>query len=1497
MAAVLVSTLVFAQETDTTFHEKDAPAAGESALSFSQNSQNSAEEIVYSNDADSDEDGVSDYDEIYTYGTNPLRESTDGDAYDDGQELFGYSPANYGELGGQMPSYVKWPGNSPFVASYPQIDFKVDPQFKVFIHKELHFANRTQVNVEHTFGTIVTRGITSSVGVGGSHTGGGYTDVSNKATDAEVSQNWRNNFNSKQIVSSQTAINGETKTANIGVKIKAGADAHALLPIPFVYGKAYLLAEPEFGYKTVAENKITTNKQSGTSKEVLEGGAVANSRVVESGSSTGAFSSSTLATTVTNSISTTVSSVDLYTIGTAEEWEEGWSQDTTNAAKLRFMFNIVNSGTDRTVGISDLRFTIKIGPYTKTYPDLTQQGVSLPALNPGELRNYNAEVILTLDELKEFDTNGKVQIYVEDYNLGNSNEEAYAQDAYDGGVLFVIYDGSKDYGSNIEFYLVHAGPTDTYLDLINRLNKTVPVGSPSNPKKTLDFVVVNNSLKAIKGIEVADNAAWFVQTEGISEKPFLFKEINGGGRKAILTYSKDSDGDFYPDRIERKIGTNQDDTSSFPAPKVAAAYFIDGITLADGIPAVSYKVKLGNLGNYDAYGLEARMFSPDFETNITNELAGGAVRIKPGQTIVLNETLKWTTGGKMEQGNTNLASLGRGATATARVIGSADNPPVTITGQPANEIIDGNVGSFSFFNGEGAWQINLSNYEIVDRVRLNLGSGAVVRVWASYDGTNWKFVGGEPTGYWGTGWNDIQFAPMAIKYVKITLHPNGDTPILREVEVLGYQYNGKSLLDLTQPRIEILYNTPRGDERFVTAETIPNANASIEKLSEKMLRSLHLDANVPESITYGDSGEIKMSFTNPSMIDISKGRMAVSFLGPDGSAVKEFVLNTDFPQGFSSTKVTLNTGELNKSLIGKTLAVFIAAADHNNVMIAETLERVKIENPVKITNYAPGDVPAVISLNRKGSQMFSIFTSANSPLNYKWFLDGVQVTGANLQAYNYKARTLGNRTLKVEVTDGTYENSHSWAIEVTGTPNRAPMLEQMRNFTVNVSKSVIVTPNASDLDNDSLTYAFSGALEFADIGNGSWKAVPPEKGVFKMTLAVTDEESASTNQSFTVTAIIPNRAPVLEPIPNITAVVGQNIIVTPKASDADNDTLIYTFNGNLEFSDLGNGSWAAIPQQKGVFKITLTVADKDNASANQSFTVNVLLPNRAPALDPIPNITVNVGNSVLVTPRASDADNDTLNFSFASSLAFSGLNNGSWAATPQQNGTYSVTVSVSDPSGASATQGFFVFANSVPLPGNNTTLPLPGNNTTPTPSPGNNTTLPLPGNNTTIPLPGNNTTIPLPGNNTTLPPANGTDNTSTTTPAKPPIITGAGGGGGGGGAESSGAKCGAGYELVNGKCVQKQTLAATRADNNEAGIISEDTPEKPAVQVLPQTASRTPQSENENPEMVTMLLTAVKNPRALGAIAVMLVVGAVYYLFTRKYKIVFETSGGEKSEQ
>jgi hypothetical protein len=130
---------------------------------------------------DGDYDTIPDYAEAYMVGTSVPDENTDGDKFDDGQELFGRTFCPGGDTTGGygiyprtqdvsfitciMPSWIRPPGDSPFVAAYPVIDFLVDPATIEVMTKEIRTIERTITQGEEiSTGFAETEGNSTTVG-------------------------------------------------------------------------------------------------------------------------------------------------------------------------------------------------------------------------------------------------------------------------------------------------------------------------------------------------------------------------------------------------------------------------------------------------------------------------------------------------------------------------------------------------------------------------------------------------------------------------------------------------------------------------------------------------------------------------------------------------------------------------------------------------------------------------------------------------------------------------------------------------------------------------------------------------------------------------------------------------------------------------------------------------------------------------------------------------------------------------------------------------------------------------------------------------------------------------------------------------------------------------------------------------------------------------------------------------------------------------------------
>ncbi len=150
-----------------------------------------------------------------------------------------------------------------------------------------------------------------------------------------------------------------------------------------------------------------------------------------------------------------------------------------------------------------------------------------------------------------------------------------------------------------------------------------------------------------------------------------------------------------------------------------------------------------------------------------------------------------------------------------------------------------------------------------------------------------------------------------------------------------------------------------------------------------------------------------------------------------------------------------------------------------------------------------------------------------------------------------------------------------------------------------------------------------------------------------------------------------NRAPVLDPIADITVNEGDTVSFSPTGSDPDGDTLTYTYSGWM-----GGSSYTTDYDDAAGSPYTVTVSVSDGSlTDSQDVTVIVNNVNRVPILDPISDITVNEGDNVSFSPTGSDPDGDALTFTYSGWMTSSSYTTDydDAAGSP-----YTVTVSVSD---------------------------------------------------------------------------------------------------------------------------------------------------------------------------------------------------------------------------
>ncbi|MCK5829042.1 MAG: putative Ig domain-containing protein [Methylococcales bacterium] len=203
----------------------------------------------------------------------------------------------------------------------------------------------------------------------------------------------------------------------------------------------------------------------------------------------------------------------------------------------------------------------------------------------------------------------------------------------------------------------------------------------------------------------------------------------------------------------------------------------------------------------------------------------------------------------------------------------------------------------------------------------------------------------------------------------------------------------------------------------------------------------------------------------------------------------------------------------------------------------------------------------------------------------------------------------------VTVSDGQLDNSASfnWTISV-GNVNVAPVITSPGNQTNMVGQTINLQINATDANNDTLTYTATGLGSDLAI-NGSTGVITgtissAAIGTHSITVAVSDSQlENSTTFNWTISTSNTNVAPVIAAPENQTNIVGNSINLQILATDANNDTLSYAATGlpsglvinnttGLISGNLGTGT-------EGDYTVNITVSDGEfSATTSLTWKVN-----------------------------------------------------------------------------------------------------------------------------------------------------------------------------------------------------------------------------------------------------------------------------------------------------
>ncbi len=269
---------------------------------------------------------------------------------------------------------------------------------------------------------------------------------------------------------------------------------------------------------------------------------------------------------------------------------------------------------------------------------------------------------------------------------------------------------------------------------------------------------------------------------------------------------------------------------------------------------------------------------------------------------------------------------------------------------------------------------------------------------------------------------------------------------------------------------------------------------------------------------------------------------------------------------------------------------------------------------------------------------------------------------------------------------------------------------------VNEGDTISVNAFASDPGTaDTFTYAWSVEKDgqpFAlpggtDATSSSFAFIPTDNGDYVITLTITDDDGGSdTTTSTTIT--VDNVAPTGSISGDDTSDEGSTVNYSFALADPGSDDT-HTYSWSVEKdgqafvlpggTDTASSSFAFVPTDNGDYAVTVVVTDDDGGT--NTYTHNLSVENVAPT----PSITgapatsdegatINLGSSIV-----DPGDDDTHTYSWSvtkDGQAYGAAgSNDSFSFTPDDNGTYVVTLETTDDDGATGTTTATITVNNV----------------------------------------------------------------------------------------------------------------------------------------------------------------------------------------------------------
>ena len=253
--------------------------------------------------------------------------------------------------------------------------------------------------------------------------------------------------------------------------------------------------------------------------------------------------------------------------------------------------------------------------------------------------------------------------------------------------------------------------------------------------------------------------------------------------------------------------------------------------------------------------------------------------------------------------------------------------------------------------------------------------------------------------------------------------------------------------------------------------------------------------------------------------------------------------------------------------------------------------------------------------------------------------------------------------IHIHVTDGKLSADKNITLTALNV-DRAPIFSPLSDVTLNEAEKLRFPLSVTDPDGDKLSFSVNGlqgvlfdgttfvwspSYDFVSLPHNFFGRFlsrlriarflyPPQKTVPVLVRACDSELCA--NQTFHITVQNTNRAPVLDPLSDITVSEGDLVALSPVSSDLDNDFVRFYYT-----SPAGrNGRWRTNFTDAGLYPIIVGATD-GKTSTERTVRVRVQNKNRIPTFGRINDQSVYENHTIRFSVPISDPDGDKVSLS------------------------------------------------------------------------------------------------------------------------------------------------------------------------------------------------------------------------------------------------------------